>query len=457
MSLDLELLWFVVVLGGVLAISWYGAGSSGLTLAYLISLGFIHFWGGLIHALSWYHGGEADFTQLGFDQFTWAVTGLAVGRLLLAPIVSKHFPISEARTAAPGLAKWSLVTGILLYGFLRTLLSNVPSFGAVATCGGALFIAGLCLFAWEGLRFRRPTNLVLVSLGLAFLPFFTIVSAGFLGYGAAATCVVVSFLACQVRSRIFALFFLSITIYLGFCTFMTYMRDRADIRDEMWDEESTFGERVDRLKTTFTNFEKVDFSSQEQLERIEGRLNQNDLVGRAVFMLDSGEVNFADGETFRQALISIVPRIFWPSKPVTAGSPDIVSYFTGIYFAIGTSVGIGQVMEGYVNFGTTGVVVLFLVFGTALGVVDVRAARKLRDGDTLGFIIWFVPGIALLQPGGSLVEIAATTAASIVLVQLFKIPFTMRRKKAVAELADISASVWRGRSTARPVTAKLKS
>jgi len=368
------------------------------------------------------------------------VTGFAAGRFLLAPMATKHLPVSEARTAAPGLAKWSLALGVLLYGFLRTLLSNVPSFGAVASCGGALFIAGLCLFAWEGLRLRQPMKLALVLLSLVFLPFFTIVSAGFLGYGAAATCVVVSFLSCQVRSRISALFFLSITIYLGFCTFMTYMRDRADIRDEMWDEDSTFAQRVDRLKTTFTDFERVDFSSQDQLDRIEGRLNQNDLVGRAVFMLDGGQVDFAEGETFRQALISLVPRIFWPSKPVTAGSPDIVSYFTGMYFATGTSVGIGQVMEGYVNFGTPGVVALFVILATALGVVDVRAARKLRDGDTLGFIIWFVPGIAVLQPGGSLVEVAATTAASIVLVQLFKIPFALRTKKALTELADAASA-----------------
>src|SRR6266576_3448800 len=373
MSLELELIWFVAVLGGVIAISWFGPGSSGLTLSYLISLGFIHFWGGFIHARSWYHGGESDFTHLGFDQFAWAVTGFAAGRFIFAPLISKRLPVSEARTAAPGLAKWSLALGVLLYGFLRTLLSNVPSFGAVASCGCALFIAGLCLFAWEGLRLRQPMKLALVLLSLVFLPFFTIVSAGFLGYGAAATCVVVSFLSCQVRSRISALFFLSITIYLGFCTFMTYMRDRADIRDEMWDEDSTFAQRVDRLKTTFTDFERVDFSSQDQLDRIEGRLNQNDLVGRAVFMLDGGQVDFAEGETFRQALISLVPRIFWPSKPVTAGSPDIVSYFTGMYFATGTSVGIGQVMEGYVNFGTPGVVVLFVILATVLGVVDVRA------------------------------------------------------------------------------------
>src|SRR5438552_14165967 len=121
MSLELELVWFVVVLATVIALSWFVYPSACLSMGYLISLGFIHFWGGLIHALSWYHGGEADFTQLGFDQFAWAVTGFAAGRFLLAPMATKHLPVAEARTAAPGLAKWSLALGVLLYGFLRTL------------------------------------------------------------------------------------------------------------------------------------------------------------------------------------------------------------------------------------------------------------------------------------------------------------------------------------------------
>src|ERR1700719_2300025 len=85
MSLELELIWFVIVLGAVIAMSWFGGGAVGLSLSYLISLGFIHFWGGLIHALPWYHGGEADYTRTGFDQFAWAVTAFAVGRCLVAP------------------------------------------------------------------------------------------------------------------------------------------------------------------------------------------------------------------------------------------------------------------------------------------------------------------------------------------------------------------------------------
>jgi hypothetical protein len=440
MSLELELVWFVVVLATVIALSWFVYPSTGLSMGYLISLGFIHFWGGLIHAFSWYHGGEADFTQLGFDQFAWATTGFALGNCAFAPIINKRLPAKNPRPSTSGLATVMVILGIILYGFLRVALSNVPSIGALAGCGGSLFIAGICLFGWQALQQRNYFRVGLILFSLSFLPFFTIVSAGFLGYGAAAALVVVAFLSCQLPHRILSFIILSVTIYFGFCTFMTYMRDRSDIRDEMWDEDSTFSQRFDRIKKTFTNFERVDFSDQDQLERIEGRLNQNDLVGRSVHMLELGEVNFAEGETFRQAAISIVPRIFWPSKPVTAGSPDVVSYFTGVPFAAGTSVGVGQVMEGYINFGTTGVVTLFVIFGTALGVIDARAARKLRAGDTLAFMVWFVPGIALLQPGGSLVDVGATTAASIVLVQLLKIPFAVRANKAAREAREISAA-----------------
>src|SRR5207245_5155425 len=102
-SLELELIWFLVVLGGVIALSWFGKGLCGLSLSYLISLGFIHFWGGLIHAFSWYHGGEADFTQLGFDQFAWATTGFALGNCAIAPLINTRLSAKESRLPSFGL------------------------------------------------------------------------------------------------------------------------------------------------------------------------------------------------------------------------------------------------------------------------------------------------------------------------------------------------------------------
>ena len=77
---------------------------------------------------------------------------------------------------------------------------------------------------------------------------------------------------------------------------------------------------------------------------------------------------------------------------MAAGSSDLVSRFTGIQFAAGTSVGIGQVMEFYVNFGTAGTVAGFLLFGVVLTILDSAAGNCLRNGDLHGFVMWFLPG-----------------------------------------------------------------
>src|SRR5204863_7030994 len=88
--------------------------------------------------------------------------------------------------------------------------------------------------------------------------------------------------------------------------------------------------------------------------------------------------------------------------------------YTGLRFATGTSVGIGHVMEFYVNFGTLGVVLGFLVIGDVVTTLDLAAAERLALNDLHGFVLWFLPGISLLQVGGSLVEMTASAAASIV-------------------------------------------
>jgi hypothetical protein len=151
----------------------------------------------------------------------------------------------------------------------------------------------------------------------------------------------------------------------------------------------------------------------DHARRIDARLNQDFLVGRSVEFLSGGD-NFANGETIRDALLAVIPRALWPDKPVTAGSGNLVSRFTGIQFAQGTSVGIGQVMEWYVNFGTAGVVGWFLLVGAVLGFVDREAGRYLNNGNWQAFSIWYLPALGLLNIGGSMVEVTASSATALI-------------------------------------------
>ena len=61
-------------------------------------------------------------------------------------------------------------------------------------------------------------------------------------------------------------------------------------------------------------------------------------------------------------------------------------------------------MEFYANFGTPGVFIGFMIMGVVVTSFDWQAAERLARNDLHGFVLWFLPGIALLQVGGQLVE-----------------------------------------------------
>jgi hypothetical protein len=83
-------------------------------------------------------------------------------------------------------------------------------------------------------------------------------------------------------------------------------------------------------------------------------------------------------------------------------------------------------MEFYVNFGDAGVVLGFLVIGTIITIVDWSAYQHLKQGDWERFLFWYLPGLSLLQVGGSLVEVTASAASAAVLSLLLH-RYWMRR------------------------------
>jgi hypothetical protein len=86
-------------------------------------------------------------------------------------------------------------------------------------------------------------------------------------------------------------------------------------------------------------------------------------------------------------------------------------------------------MEFYINFGTIGVVVGFVLLGALIGMFDAWAAERLWQGDWMQFAMWFLAGLGFIQAGGSLVEVMSTVAAGLVaaiLVNRYVIPLMHR-------------------------------
>jgi hypothetical protein len=100
-------------------------------------------------------------------------------------------------------------------------------------------------------------------------------------------------------------------------------------------------------------------------------------------------------------------------------------------------VGAGQVFEFYVNFGTIGVIGGFVLFGWLLGRMDSWIIECLYQGDQRRFLLWFLLSLALLQPGGNLVEVAASTAGAAVCG--WGIGYFMRRSSSTRKISILPA------------------
>jgi hypothetical protein len=402
----------------IVAAQWRGRGiGAGLLLAYVINLGTIHWLGAAIYLFPWYSDYSPGVIELGFRQSVWGIISLAIGSVVVAPwLLPRARPVSPGNfLGAPGSREVVVAyvgVGLLFSLVLLPLIAGIPTLTAIVSVGRSLIAAGLGVACWEAWRMQSRVLIVWIGAALC-LPFLTIITEGFLGFGAATAVAVGALVATFYRPRWKLVLVGFILAYLGLSFYVAYMRDRDDIREVVWGGQNV-ADRVERLYVTVSTSEWFDPYDNNQLSEIDRRLNQNYLVGSAVDFLASRSADFARGETLWAAVIALIPRVFWADKPVVAGSADLVTRYTGIEFVEGTSVGIGQVMEFYVNFGTLGVVLGFGLLGVLLSIIDSTAGRNLSAGDWPGFALWYLPGLALLQVGGSLVEVTASVAASFV-------------------------------------------
>jgi hypothetical protein len=422
------ILWLATWIACMALVLWgqrrNGTGA-GLVISYVLQLWVIHWLAAAIYALPWYASPDLP-VRLGLEESTYAIAGFAVGAAIIVPIARRRKPLApivdaERVRADPSVVRLYLAIGVIAYFVIEPLLHPIPTVGAIASASSNLLLVALGMECWNGLRGSTGSRgsfwrWVILS---ACLPFMTIVTKGFLSYGFSAMLTVFAFVASFYRPR-WKIAACGLVIgYLALSMYVTYMRDRREIRSVVWAQES-YSARMTASSRIFTDFEFLDLKKVEHLERIDERLNQNALVGMSVLYMQIHPELFANGRTLWEAVISVVPRALWPSKPVSAGSGDLVSEFTGLKFADDTSVGIGHVLEWYVNFGSRGVFFGMMLIGVLVAWTDRSAIARLHDGDWAGFTVWWLPGLSLLQVQGSLVDAVSSGGAAFVVALLIQ-------------------------------------
>ncbi len=406
--LHLLLIWAALLLALVMfAIGRPGQGGA-LTLAYFLGLSLIHVPGVLPFLAE--DSGLVDFeeTQLGFQMTILGMSAFVAGAVVAGRIDRRSAAARDApshrRAHAFERVGWrALGLGIFAYFVLVPLSGRMPSLTSVASAFGTLLIIGLWL-ALYGAAVPADRRRMLATLTLLpLLPLATLVMGGFLGFGVYWVLSIIAFLFVITRRRFWFYSAAPVVIFLGLSLFVTYMGQREAIRETVWYQQSGLLDRLDRVSALVTAFQLLDLASPDQLSALDDRLNQNWMVGAAVVKQEEGSASFAYGATI--PIWALIPRVVWPDKPDIGGGGNIVSEFTGIQFAEDTSIGAGQVLEFYVNFGIPGVLLGFCVLGFLLMRLDQGIMRSLAADNMRGLLLRAMPGLTLLQPGGNLLEI----------------------------------------------------
>ena len=436
--------WLMLLAGAAfwtLARAWTSGAGVGLVFAYVFSFVTLYALAPAMYLLPWYDMAAGyDLTAAGLREAALAMLGFAVGTEIARPIARRRTERLDAPEQPgpiePRLTNLLLLTGAVLYVVTFALAGVLPGITAIVSTGSMVAVVALALKCWSAWHAGRGALMWLWLAATLSLPFITVVGQGFLGYGFAAMMTIFAFVASYYRPRTAVVIAGLLLGYIGLSVYVTYMRDRRDIRAVVW-TGGAMEERFEQIGTTLSTIEWFDLREVSHLDRIDVRLNQDYLLGAAVVYLAGGSTEFARGRTMWEALVALVPRAIWPNKPVVAGSGNLVSDFTGIRFADGTSVGIGQVMEAYVNFGRAGVVLVFIVLGAVVSSADRLAYARLARGQAADFLVRYLPALSLLQVGGSYAEVTSSGAAALVVaVVMRRAAYGLSPRRDVSETVD---------------------
>jgi hypothetical protein len=384
--------------------------SLGLPIAYLYSLLLIHVPGAFAHIAGRDFLFHSDLIEIGM-RFTALGSMCFVAGVWLARFSTPRMTIR--REANRHHFWWFCLFGgwSLIYGL--SPLYQIPSVSAAVGKGGGIWMLGVMLGLRAAVQ-RGDRKRIGIWLGaLMVYPVLMLLLGGFLSYGSAAIIIVLSALTISIRSNWRVVVGITATVFLSLSIFVSYYQHRNDIRDQVWGG-APLEARIDSVTDTVRGFEWLDLNDRMHLIALDQRLNQNYFVGLAARRIQLGLADYLVGDSVRQGLLSLVPRVLWPEKPVFAGSPQIVSKMTGLHLSPTTSFGVGNVMEFQINFGVPGVVIGFFVLGWLIGTLDLKAAVAEARGDMGGVILFFLPAVALINPEGSLVEMFSGSAAALV-------------------------------------------
>jgi hypothetical protein len=411
--------------------------SLGLPLAYLASLLLIHVPGAFAHVVGGAVMAGHEYVEIGIRYTAIGAFCFVLGVWLARRRLPAPGPAAPGNRRA--FAIFCLFGGwFFVYGL--TVFARIPSLGAAINSGGAIWMLGALLGLRAAVEARSGQRILIWSGALAIYPALMLLIGGFLSYGAAAVMIVVSVLATQARSYARAASGVVVATLIGLTLFVNYFEHREDIRHSVWGHAS-IGDRLDSVNDMFASFHLIDLDSDDDLIALDQRLNQNLFVGLAARRIQDGEVDYLNGQSVIDGMLSLIPRAYWPDKPVTGGSGRIVAEMTGLQLDEDTSWGVGNVMEFYINLGLPGIVGGFVALGWLIGFLDLKAASAEWRGDFKSAIVPFLTAVAVAQPGASIMETTGAAGAAVLAGLVWRWLWVIRQEQLAPPRVRLAAPI----------------
>jgi hypothetical protein len=398
----------VATFAGVVVLLRRDQVSLGLPVAYLGSLLLIHVPGALAHLLDRNDVLAAGrvFTQVGITLTAVGSVCFLIGVFVADRRPDDVIPRSANRTT---FARFCLFGGAA--ATLVRFFYAIPSVVAIIDRGGLVWMLAIMVGLKSSVARNDRVAMWRWIGALLIYPVLMLVLGGFLSYGIVAMIIVLSAVIVVARSPRRVVIGCIVASVVGISVFLSYFENRSEIRGAVWGG-APVEHRIDVSFDAFKDITLFNPANESHLRALDARLNQNYFAGLAATRIASGDSHFLYGRTIWEGFLAIVPRVFWPDKPIVAGSGSIVAEMTGLQLSRTTSFGVGNVMEFDINFGIPGVIVGFLLLGFVLRKLDRKAAASYEEGEFGTTLIAFLPAVAIIQPNGSMVEVIGGAAAA---------------------------------------------
>jgi hypothetical protein len=317
-----------------------------------------------------YRNAALSLTLYGFLSFLVAgyyIVPSLMGSRLSMPTAWTALATKE-RLAVQRKAGYHLLKVGLVSLLLNPIALRIPTVRAIWSTINCLIETGMVMLFINAILAndrRRLVNLFMLQVGIGAV---RAVFSGHFGFVVLQSQLLLCLALLSSRPRPSAWLILGVAGCIAFIPVTIWLSGREKMREAMG-KGAGISERITAFLEGATMPDSINPIDEANLNRVQERLDYSNLFAAALQHTPENEPYAMGSTIFEPAMMALIPRIIWPSKPISAGGSAYVTRFTGIDFQ-NASIATSYFFEFYVNYGPVAVIIGMGILGLVCGLGD---------------------------------------------------------------------------------------